>query len=350
MIDPLAPGYFIKQMTGATDKAEQSQTAATPKSIMLPSSWTHVNAIAYFEPMLFLGGIDKEAGRFGVYDIRTGKFFDLSERLPRAWCPVKSLAYGNDLLFVGGGRREGCVGLFSTTNGNFRDLTWQFRGRDWVRFFYGGINAVGFNGHSFLIGGAGEVTSLRKYAPDTERFPNVRVGNSYFAVNSIAKRADTFLIAGAGPGPGPAEPPAIGLISGDENFSDLTELLPREWGATWHSAYDGKEFFIQGLDATSGERQMLALFDPDKRVATDVSGVFPASFEFHCVDGGDGYFLVGGEVNGSAYLGRYSPLMNALPQGALNVTAVKIVGNDSVAVGAHRQGQIFVANITAEKH
>jgi hypothetical protein len=117
----------------------------------------------------------------------------------------------------------------------------------------------------------------------------------------------------------------------------------------------GRSFF-QGLDATSGERQRLALFDPDKGVATDVSGVFPASFELHCVDGGDGYFLVGGEVNGTAYLGRYSPggatieLTNALPQGASDVTAVKIAGNDSVAVGAGRQGQIFVARITAEKH
>jgi hypothetical protein len=34
----------------------------------------------------------------------------------------------------------------------------------------------------------------------------------------------------------------------------------------------------------------------------------------------------------------------------LDVTAVKIVGNDRVAAGADRQGQIFVANITAEKH
>jgi TonB family protein len=354
-VDTRIPAFFIKQLTGAMDKAEQSQMAAPPKSVILPSSWTRVNVIEYFGQTVFMGGTDRNAGRLGVYDIRTGRFFDITDRMPQGWCPVKSLAFGNkELLFVGGGRREGCVAMFSPTDGSFWDMTSKFRGRDSGPFYYGGITAIGFNGRSLLIGGAGLVESLEMFSPDNERFTNVRVGNSYFAVNTIALRGDTFLIAGAGPGPGPAQPPALGLISSDESFSDLTEFLPKGWGATWHSAYDGKEFFIQGLDVISGENQMLALFDPDKRTATNVTSVFPSSFKLHCADGRDGYFLVGGEVNGTAYLGRYIPgastveLTNLLPDGSLDVTAVKIVGNNSIAVGTNRQGQIFVANIAAE--
>jgi TonB family protein len=328
-----------------------SYTAALSGSIMLPPSWTHVNVAEAVEQAVYLGGDGPTGGTFGVYDIEAGTFSDLSALLPPAWCPVKSLAYGNNQLFVGGGRREGCVGLFSPVDSSFRDITAQFRGHDQGAYYYGGINAVGFNGHSFLIGGAGIVTSLETYSPDTHRFTNASIRPDYFAVNTITSDGDSFLIAGAGPGPGPAQPPALGLIGSDGSFSEFTKLLPKGWGTTWRSAYDGKDFFIQGFDAISGKRETYALFDFDKRIATDVTDAFPSSLNLHCVDGRDGYFLVGGEVNGTAYLGRYTRGATAiavtnLPEGTVDVTGVKIVGNKNIVVGKSREGQLFIATIS----
>lgn len=40
---------------------------------------------------------------------------------------------------------------------------------------------------------------------------------------------------------------------------------------------DGKEFFIQRVDAITGAKQLLALFDPSKRTSTGVTHFFPAA-------------------------------------------------------------------------
>jgi hypothetical protein len=215
-------------------------------------------------------------------------------------------------------------------------------------YYYGGVQALAFNGREFLVGGAGQVTSLETYSTETSRFTYLPI--PYFAVNSIASYGDSFLIAGAGPGAGPNQPPALGSISPDHLFTNLTSFLPPGWGTTVHCAYDGKEFLIEGRNRATGAK-LLAVFDASKRVSTGVTDALPESFDLHGVDGGDGYFLLGGEVNGNGYLARYQPGASPvaprglLPDGAIDVTGVKVAGSRSVLAGLTREGKLFMMSI-----
>ena len=358
-------GEYVVQTTAIRDDGQKAttqtrvsistQTAAPSPNIMMLSSWLYLHVAQSAGHALYLGGSGRGGGNFGVYETESGKFSDLSHLLPPAWCPVSALAYGDNQLLVGGGMRGGCVGVFSAADGSFRDMTSRLQSQQSGLYYYGGIHAIGFNGRTFLIGGAGLRTSLESYSPKTDKFNYIPL-SPYFAVNTIASDGESFLIAGAGPGPGPKQPPALGWISPEGSFTNLTEFLPAGWGTTWRSTYDGKEFFIQGVDGISGAHQMLALFELSKRASTDVTDVFPSSLNLHSIDGRNGHFWVGGEVNGKAYLARYSPgtpptvLTSLLPEGARDVLAIQIVGNKSIAAGTSRTGSIFIVGIPEEPH
>jgi hypothetical protein len=74
--------------------------------------------------------------------------------------------------------------------------------------------------------------------------------------------------------------------------------------------------------------------------------------KLHSLAGGGGYFLLGGEY-GLAYLARYVPgtgpevLTSLLPDGARDVTAVHIAGNDDIVAGINRSGRAFVSKIAS---
>ncbi len=338
-----------QQTTTQTIVRISSPTAATAISITLPSSWMSLKTMQVVGNAVYLGGGGKDGGKFGVYQNESGTFSELSHQLPSSWCPISAFAYDDNRLLVGGGSRGGCVGLFAPTDRTFRDMTSRMRDQDLGLYYYGGVSSIGFNGSEFLIGGAGKITSLELYSQRTDTFSSVAI-SPYFAVNTIASDGISFLIAGAGPGPGPQQPPALGWVSPDGHFTNLTNVLSIGWGATWRSAYDGKEFLIQGVDGITGTKQLLALFDPSKRASTDVTDSFPAAFQLHGIDGRNGYFVLGGQVNRKAYLARYSPgappavLTSLLPKGALDVTAVRIAGSSSVVAGIGSAGHIFIVS------
>jgi serine/threonine protein kinase len=342
------PGHLPQAPTASLESNLQSLPAHAPAKgmVLLPLNWMSVNALQQVGAELFLGGHGNNGGTLGKYEIGSGEFSDLSYLLPKPWCPVSALAYGANQLFIGGGSRGGCAGLLSRTSGSFQDMTPQLRAQSSDLYYYGGVGAVSFNGRDFLVGGSGKRTSLELYSPETRRFTYLGLG-PYFAVNTIASDGNSFLIAGAGPGPGPQQPPAVGWISPAHTFTSLTATLPTNWGTTRRSAYDGKDFLIVGVDGISGTNQVLALINPMGTV-TDVTNSFPAALNVHAIDGHDGYFLVAGQLEQKAYLARYragarlTTLTDVLPEGASDVTAVKIVGDKVVAAGVSRVGQLFI--------
>ncbi|MGA3214014.1 MAG: hypothetical protein ABSD20_22135, partial [Terriglobales bacterium] len=172
-----------------------------------------------------------------------------------------------------------------------------------------------------------------------------------FAVNTISAVGDSFLIAGAREGGSSSVSPAVGWVSSKGELRDLTAELMTNWGMTERSAYNGSQFFIQGLERENGTTQMLALFDPGQHAVVNIYYQFPASFKLHGLAGGHGYFLLGGEY-GQAYLARYVPgnaaplvLTSQLPEGALDVTAVKVAGDQNVVAGVGRDGRVFVGTL-----
>jgi len=346
-----SPGEIRLAPISTSENNHQSPLAesSASKMILLPSSWTSVNALQQVGSAMFLGGHGDNGGTLGKYEIESGEFSDLSYLLPKPWCPVSALAYGANQLLIGGGSRGGCTGALSPISESFQDMTPQLRAESSDLYYYGGVGAVSFNGRDFLVGGSGKRTSLELYSPETHRFTCLAVG-PYFAVNTIASDGNSFLIAGAGPGPGPQQPPAVGLISPPRTFTSLTGTLPRNWGTTRRSAYDGKDFLIVGVDGISGENQVLALINP-MRPATDVTNSFPAALNVHAIDGHDGHFLVAGQLEQKAYLARYrmgagvTKLTELLPEEATDVTAVKIVGDKAVAAGVSRSGRLFLVSL-----
>jgi hypothetical protein len=339
-----------------TTNVQSSPSAAPAKDVvLLPLTWISVNALQQVGGAVYVGGRSRDGGALGRLQIESGTFTDLSHLLPTPWCPVSALAYGANQLFVGGGSRGGCAGQLSPMSGSFEDMTTQLHAQGSDFYYYGGIGAVSFNGREFLIGGSGKRTSLEFYSPETGRFTNLGL-RSYFAVNTIASDGNSFLVAGAGPGPGPQQPPALGWVSPTHSFTDLTASLPANWGTTKRSAYNGKEFLIQGVDGTTGTNQMLALLDASGRTLSEVTNSLPPALSAHAVDGHDGYFLIGGQMGQRAYLARYrkgsrfTDLSALLPEGALDVTAVKIVGNKVVAMGVSRTGQLFMLIILEQAH
>jgi serine/threonine protein kinase len=327
--------------------------ASAKKTALLPSDWMSVNALQQVGNAIYLGGRGNNGGALAKFQMESGTIFDLSNLLPRPWCPVSALAYGANWLLVGGGSRGGCAGQFSPVSDRFEDMTSQLRAQGSDFYYYGGVGAVGFNGREFLIGGSGKRTSLEFFSAQTSRFSYLELG-SYFAVNTIASDGSSFLVAGAGPGPGPQQPPAVGWISSTHIFTSLTGSLPPNWGTTRRAAYDGRDFLIQGFDGISGTNQLLALVDGSSKRVTDVTTLFPATLNVHTIDGHDGYFLIGGQLGQKAYLARYRSrsglivLMDQLPDSAFDVTAVKIVGDEMVAAGVNRAGQLFVVSFAAD--
>jgi hypothetical protein len=315
-------------------------------STLLPSSWKTVNAIEPVGEVAYIGGGGDGGGKFGVFDITARTFSDLSNLLPPAWCQqITALAYGNDALMIGG-QTPSRIGIYSPTSGNFQDMSSKL-----TDYRYG-IHAIVFNGSQFLIAGAGYSTSLQLASAVTMQFTSLASRmRFYFAVNTSVPVGSSYLIAGAGPGPGPGQPPALGWVTADGGFINLTGSLPSGWGASWHSAYNGDVLFLQGFDRTSGAHQLLTLFDPTIRASTDVTAAFPTSFNLHSIDGGNGYFLIGGQLNDSAYLGRYAPgtrpamLTRLLPSGAGNVTAVKITGATCILAETSQGGRVFIITI-----
>jgi serine/threonine protein kinase len=346
-----SPGQFPLAPKSSSEENPQSSVgeSSANKMILLPSNWTSVNALQLVGDEIFLGGNGNYGGTFGKYHIGSGIFSDLSYLLPKPWCPVSALAYGANQLFIGGGSREGCAALFSPASGSFQDITPQLRSQSSDLYYYGGVGAVSFNGREFLVGGSGKRTSLELYSTETGRFTYLAVG-PYFAVNTIASDGNSFLIAGAGPGPGPQQPPAVGWISPAHTFTSLTGALPRNWGTTRRSAYDGKDFLIAGVDGISGTNQVLALITPI-RTTTEVTNSFPTALNLHAIDGHDGHFLIAGQLEQKAYLARYGAgtqlitLTGLLPEGASDVTAVKIVGDKAVAAAVSRTGRLFLVSV-----
>jgi serine/threonine protein kinase len=334
-------GGHQKESTSATNLTD----VTSPRSSVLPPSWISLDVMEAAGNAVYVGGRSADGGTLGVYQTRNGKFSDLSHLLPASWCPVRSLAFGDDQLFVGGGSRGGCAALFSPASQVLQDLSSELHSHGPGLYYYGGIQALGFNGREFLVGGAGKVTSLETYAPTTGRFTYLSM--PYFAVNSITSYGNSFLLAGAGPGSGPSQPPALGWISPDHLFTNLTSFLPPGWGVTAHSAQDGKEFLIEGRNRATGEK-LFAVFDPANRSSTDVTESFPESFDLHSVDGRQGYFLLGGQADGVCYLARYHPgaqpsvVRGLLPPDAIDVTAVKTVGNQSIVAGLTRARRVFI--------
>jgi len=345
------PGHLSQAPTPSLEPNQQpSQPRAPAKDmILLPMNWLSVNALQQVGDEIFLGGHGNNGGTLGKYQIESGAFSDLSYLLPKPWCPVSTLAYGANQLFIGGGSREGCAALLSPTSASFQEITPQLRSESPDLFYYGGVGAVSFNGRDFLVGGSGKRTSLELYSPGTHRFRYLALG-PYFAVNTIASDGNSFLIAGAGPGPGPQQPPAVGWISPAYTFTSLTGMLPTNWGTTRRSAYDGKDFLIVGVDGISGTNQVLALIN-SIRTVTEVTDSFPAALNVHAIDGHDGHFLVAGQLEQKAYLARYrtgagvTKLTELLPEEASDVTAVKIVGDKAVAAGVSRSGRLFLVSV-----
>ncbi len=324
-------------------------SSAHANVVYLPLSWGSISAIEPAGDAVYLGGSGSGGAMLGMLHIDSRIFSDVMSAFPSYWSRVETLAYGdNQLLLTGRRGLSGgcCVTVFSPASGEFRDITFQLRGSSPAQFKYPGIRAA-YNGDSFLLGGAGDDTSLRMYLPATGTFMSVSVP-SYFAVNTITTAGNSFLIAGAGPGASSAQPPAMGIVSSTGAFADLTGALPPDWGRSLRSAYDGTKFLVQGLDRTTGLTQRLAIFDPAGHRATDVTSAFPAAFNLHCVAGGNGYFLLGGQLAGEAYLARYRPgqqpidLTRMLPEQPLDVTAVKIVGEKEIVGGVTKTGQVFI--------
>jgi len=129
---------------------------------------------------------------------------------------------------------------------------------------------------------------------------------------------------------------------------DLTASLPTNWGTTKRSAYSGKEFLIRGVDGITGTNQMLALLDGSGRTLNEVTNSLPPVLSVHALDGHDGYFLIGGQIGPKAFLARYregthfTDLSTLLPEGTVDVTAVRIVGSKVVAAGFSRTGQLLM--------
>jgi hypothetical protein len=213
-------------------------------------------------------------------------------------------------------------------------------------YYYGGIQALGFNGRDFLVGGAGKVASLVTYSPSTRKFGYLSI-RPYIAINNITPFGDSFMISGAGLGAGPGQPPALGLISADHVFTNLTGFLPPGWGVTVHAAQDGKEFLIEGRERAT-DAKLLAIIDASNRTSTDVTSSFPESLDLHSVDGRRGHFLLGGQADGMRYLARYqpsalpTPMKNLLPPEVVNVTAVRIAGNENVVAGLTQENHIIL--------
>jgi hypothetical protein len=315
--------------------------------------WSSLDSVEIVGDVIYVGGKGADGGKFGVYETKTHKFSDLSNKLPPSWSAVKTLAYGNNQLLLGGNavlaRPGSRLAAFWPRSGEVQDLTSQLLDSN-HDLFYHGLNSVIFGADTFLIGGAGYKTSLGIYFPTPKRFSSLTANIPfYFAVNTIVSDGTSFLIAGAGAGPGPGQPPAFGRLSPDGKFLNLTCLLPVGWGATWHAAYDGNAFFIHGFDRATGAIQMMALFDG--RGCINVTPLFPVSLSLHSISGHNRSFLVGGQIEGHAYLARYragnspSILTNRLPKGAVDVTIIKTTGDQDIIGGISQEGQIFITRL-----
>jgi beta-glucanase (GH16 family) len=328
-------------MSPSCGVAQSSYTGGS-FSTLLPTSWKTLNAVEPVGNVIYVAGGGDGGGKLGVYDSTAGKFSDLSDVLPASWCQgIRTISYGDNVLLIGG-QGPSRVGIYSLTSQSFQDLTSK------LTDYHYGLNAAAFNGSQFLIGGAGFSTSMQLVSPAgqfTSLAPKIPF---YFAVNTAVSVGGSIFIAGAGPGPGPGQPPALGSVAADGSFTDLTHSLPSGWGASWHSAYNGSVLLLQGFDSASGAHQLLALFNPTSKTITDATASFPASFQLHGSGGGNGNFLVGGQLNGSAYLALYSPrsaptaFTTVLPAGAQDVTAIKIAGSVFVVGGINKGGQIFL--------
>lgn len=328
-------------MSPSCGVAQSSYTGGS-FSTLLPTSWKTLNAVEPVGNVIYVAGGGDGGGKLGVYDTTAGKFSDLSNVLPASWSQgIRTISCGDNMLLIGG-QGPSRIGLYSLTSQNFQDLTSK------LTDYHYGLNAAAFNGSQFLIGGAGFNTSIQLVSPAgqfTSLAPKIPF---YFAVNTAVPVGGSIFIAGAGPGPGSGQPPALGSVAADGSFTDLTHSLPSGWGASWHSAYNGSVLFLQGFDSASGAHQLLALFNPTSKAATDVTASFPASFQLHGSGGGNGNFLIGGQLNGSAYLALYTPgstptaFTSVLPAGAQDVTAIKIAGSGFVIGGVGNGGQIFL--------
>ena len=327
-----------------------NSTAEMPVSL-LPANWISFDAIDEIGNTIYVGGSGVNGATFGRCDVTTRTFTDLSNLLPSSWSRIASLAYGDNQLVIGGDQpRLGHIGVFIPTANSFQDLTAQLLNARFGRVYDYGLGPIVFNDNEFLIGGAGSYQSLELYSQAS--FTSLSQSfHSYFAVNTITPYGDSFLIAGAGAGPGPAQPPKMGWISENGSFTDQTGSLPPDWGTTWHSAYDGNDFLLQGVDHISGKQELFALFNPSRGASVEVTDSFPTSFTLHSVDGGNGFFLLGGQLNGNANLSLYSPgaplkdLTSQLPTGASDVTVVKISSSGCIVGGVVQGGQNFLTII-----
>jgi serine/threonine protein kinase len=333
-----------------TSRPSSPSASAVGGPFFLPADWISIQALERVDNVVYMGGAGADRSRFGLYDIKTGDFVDLSSLLPPMYNTVHAMDFGKDQLVVGGGSHPAAgigpatMGIFFPDISNFLDLTAQMRRTEPYTW---GLHTVVFNGNEFLIGGAGGLTF---YSPGNRTFRGVsRNIPYYFAVNNAIWDGGRFLIDGAGAGPGgePGTPPALGWVAPDGSFVDLTPCVPVELGVMCASAFNGDRFLIQGFN-THTAAQMLELFDPSNNSFKDVTRDFPTSLNLRCMTALNGRFLLAGQLHGKGYLAAYDPaaatvtsMNDALPPDVADVTAITISAGKSTIGGIDGRARAF---------
>jgi serine/threonine protein kinase len=335
-----------------TSRPSPPSASAVGGPFFLPADWISIQALERVDNVIYAGGVGPDDhGRLGLYDTKAVSFVDLSSLLPPAFSAVTAMAFGNGQLLVGGyshptgGVKPGMLGIFYPNLSNFLDLTDLARR---VEPYTWGLHAIVFNGNSFLIAGAGGLTM---YSPGDRQLRGVSHNIPYyFAVNNAVWAKHSFLIDGAGAGPGgePGTPPALGWIAPDGSFLDLTAHVPVELGVMCASAFDGDRFLIQGFN-TRTAAQMLELFDPSNNSFKDITDEIPVSVDLRCLAALSGRFLLAGQSQGKGYLAVYDPrtatvfsMTRALPADAVDVTALAVSGGKFTIGGIDERRRPFI--------
>ncbi len=324
----------------------------------LPHTWSDAPALALVNGNIYIGGCGHARARLAAFNIRRRKWEYFANPLPRHYAFLKCMAYGGGkLLIVGGSKPEPgssgvksrpVAGIFSPKDQSFHDLTSQLRRADPAP--HASVDGVAFNGKRFLLGGAGGATLLLSYSPGVGFINRGRGVPYHFASNNVLAVGSTFLIDGAGPGPGgePGTRPTLGLVTDSGQFTDLTDGLPAGSGVMDCSGYDGADCLIQ-VRNTVDARQMFELYNVSHRTFRQVGDLFPKSLSVQGISGAARRFLIGGSVGSGAYLAVYRPaagsvknLTAELPARARTVSAGLFDGTKVIVAGRTAQDRVYV--------
>ncbi len=340
-------------------------TTSSGSLCLLPRSWESVKALSLVGKAVFLGGTGKpQSGiptpRLARLDWGEKRFQDLSTLFPDYWSAVKTLTCGDGQLMIGGDsspepggfgvKVRPVAAIYDPQADQFNDLSSALRRVDPDPYILG-LGGIAYEEGNFIIGGAGGYTFLVTYSPATRRFQSLTARVPYyFAVNAVVALGREALVIGAGAGPGgePGTPPALGLISGNGQFTDLTTSVTAGLGVMAAAGYDGHECLIQGFN-TVDAHQMLELFDPRTRIFRNVSALFPRGLSIEFISGAPGRFLIGGFIGPGAYLATCQPatgqvrdITASLPFGARRADAGLFDGEKIIMAGQTAQDRAFV--------